>query len=177
VRADLREFELGRAFDAALMMFNVLGYMWDNDHLLSALRRVRRHLHPGGLFAFDIWYGPAVGADPPRNAMKEWRAGAGKIIRYSSGCLRPHEQICDVTIRLLQIENGRIEADDNEVHKVRYFFPLEIDIALQATGFRLVTMRQFPRIEEPPSVDAWSAIVVARAHGDGNGHLPPDDDR
>jgi SAM-dependent methyltransferase len=168
VRGDVRDIDLGRGYDAALMMFNVLGYMWNNDDLLAALRRTRRHLHENGLFAFDIWYGPAVMADPPRSAIREWSTGTGVVIRYSSGCLRAREQLCDIKIRLLRIEGGKVAADGEEVHKVRYFFPLELDIALRATGFRLLTIRQFPRIEDEPNVTAWSAVVVAIAQADAD---------
>jgi SAM-dependent methyltransferase len=173
MQGDVRDFELGRTCDAALMMFNVLGYMWSNDDLLAALRGIRRHLRDDGLFAFDIWYGPAVVTDPPRNEMKEWSTSKGTVIRYSSGCLRPHEQLCDITIRLLTIEDGKVSADGKELHKVRYFFPLELDIALQSAGFRLLTIRKFPQIDEEPSVDAWGAIVVAMAQGDAGAALRP----
>jgi SAM-dependent methyltransferase len=171
-RGDVRNLDLGRTFDAALMMFNVLGYMWSNDDLLAALRGIRRHLPDDGLFAFDIWYGPAVVTDPPRNEMKEWSTSKGAVIRYSSGCLQPHEQRCDITIRLLAIENGKVSADGKELHKVRYFFPLELDVALRATGFRLLTIRKFPQIDEEPSVDAWGAIVVAMAQSDAGAGRP-----
>ena len=50
----------GRPFDAALMMFAVLGYQLENADVLSALRTARRHLHPGGLLIVDVWSGPAV---------------------------------------------------------------------------------------------------------------------
>src|SRR5206468_3380563 len=59
-QGDLRELDLHQQFDAALMMFAVLGYQLTNENVASALATVRRHLKPGGLFVFDIWYGPAV---------------------------------------------------------------------------------------------------------------------
>src|SRR5690349_8729575 len=56
IKGDVRNFDAGKVFDAALMMFNVLGYLTSNDDLLAGLRSVRRHLRDGGLFIFDIWY-------------------------------------------------------------------------------------------------------------------------
>jgi SAM-dependent methyltransferase len=173
VRGDVRDIDLGRGYDAAVMMFNVLGYMSSNDDLLAALRRTRQHLHENGLFAFDIWYGPAVMADPPRSAMREWGTEGGGVIRYSSGCLKPREQLCDIKVRLLRIEDGKVAADGEELHKVRYFFPLELDIALRASGFRLLTIRRFPQIDEEPNIDAWGAVVVAIAEGDVNSGPQP----
>jgi hypothetical protein len=42
------------------MMFAVLGYQGENDDVLAALKTAHRHARPGGLFLFDVWYGPAV---------------------------------------------------------------------------------------------------------------------
>ena len=60
----------GGKFDAALMMFAVLGYQVENDDVLAALRTARRHLEPGGLFIFDVWYGPAVLHQRPSERVK-----------------------------------------------------------------------------------------------------------
>ena len=59
-----------RQFDAALMMFAVLGYQVENRDVLAALKTARRHLEPGGLFIFDVWYGPAVLHQRPSERVK-----------------------------------------------------------------------------------------------------------
>src|SRR5262249_50342723 len=59
-QGDLRSTDLGRRFDAVLMMFAVLGYQRENADVLAALATAHRHLRKGGLLVFDIWYGPAV---------------------------------------------------------------------------------------------------------------------
>lgn len=51
--------------DAVLMMFTVLGYQLENEDVAAALRTVRKHLRPGGVFIFDVWYGPTVLAIRP----------------------------------------------------------------------------------------------------------------
>src|SRR5262249_47425100 len=64
-QGDVRNVELGRQFDAAVMMFAVLGYQPTNADVRAALRTAHRHLRPGGLFVFDVWYGPAVLRERP----------------------------------------------------------------------------------------------------------------
>jgi SAM-dependent methyltransferase len=164
-QADIRNFDFGRSYDAALMMFNVLGYMTTNDDLLAALAAVRRHLRSDGLLAFDIWYGPAVVADPPRDGLKEFSTPNGTVTRYTSGRLHAHEQRCDIAIRLYVTEDGKVSAESKELHAVRYFFPMELDIALRMTGFHLLAVRRFPDIDNEPSTTAWGAIVVAATSG------------
>lgn len=169
-QGDARNFELGSSFDAALMMFNVLGYMVTNDDLMASLRSVRRHLSEDGLFIFDIWYGPALVSDPPGERRQEFRVGEAKVVRVASGEVHAHEQRCDISISLHQLDGERIVRTAEEFHQVRYFFPLEIDLALRAADFRLLAIRRFPDIDKGPDLGTWSAVVVAAA-GNSQGRL------
>jgi SAM-dependent methyltransferase len=53
-RADMRSFDLGRTFDAAVCASNSLNNMADRAELRQVFGRVARHLRPGGVFAFDV---------------------------------------------------------------------------------------------------------------------------
>lgn len=53
---DMREFDLGRTFDAISCMFGSIGYMADTDELSAALTRFARHLVQGGVLAVDPWW-------------------------------------------------------------------------------------------------------------------------
>jgi SAM-dependent methyltransferase len=53
VRGDMRGFDLGRWFDAAVCASNSLNYVADRAELGRVLAAVARHLRPGGLFVFD----------------------------------------------------------------------------------------------------------------------------
>ena len=44
-----------------------------NDDVLAAFLTARHHLNPGGIFLFDVWYGPAVLTDRPSVRIK-WMA-------------------------------------------------------------------------------------------------------
>lgn len=163
IKGDVRDFDVGKIFDAALMMFNVLGYMTSNDDLLAALKSVRRHVRSGGLFVFDIWYGPAVAAHPPTDRLKEFKGPGGDMIRLVTGTMHSKENRYDVSIRMIVIDKGVVKSDSVESHPVRFFFPLEIDLALRQAGFRLVAMQQFPKVDERPDMTTWPAVVVAVA--------------
>ena len=80
---DIRTADLGRQFDAVLLLFAVLSYMHGNDDVLAALRTARRHLRPGGLFLLDVWNGPAVLFDPPRDGEKAAALTGGGALRRS----------------------------------------------------------------------------------------------
>src|SRR5437867_1827851 len=63
VRADMRSFRFGKQFDAVLCMFGAFGYILPRRDVVRALRSVRAHLGPGGLFIFEFWQGSATRAE------------------------------------------------------------------------------------------------------------------
>ena len=46
---------------------------------------------------------------------------------------------------------------------MRYFFPLELDLALRAHGFRVAALTGYPDITQPVSTRDWMAAVAAVA--------------
>lgn len=55
VCSDAGDFDLDvQHFDMAISLFDSLNYILDEAHLSRVFRQVRRHLVPGGLFAFDM---------------------------------------------------------------------------------------------------------------------------
>ncbi len=163
VRADLRQVALGREFDIALMMFAVLGYQRSNTDVLAALSAVRRHLRPGGLFIFDVWYGPAVMALRPSQRVRTIPMPQGKLVRISSGSLDSYHHLCQVDFHLMHIEGDRLLAETEESHTMRYFFPQELDALLTASGLRLETLRAMDECGRAPDETTWNAVGVARA--------------
>ncbi|MFF9024884.1 class I SAM-dependent methyltransferase [Streptomyces eurythermus] len=55
---DMRDFDLGRRFDAAICLFGSIGYVDSADGLDAALRSFARHLNPGGVLVVEPWWSP-----------------------------------------------------------------------------------------------------------------------
>jgi SAM-dependent methyltransferase len=164
VQGDARTYRSAAPFDAVLMNFNVLGYMNSNDDFLGALATARANLRKGGIFAADFWYGPAVVIDPPGERLREIAAGNAKFLRYSRGTHEPELQRIRISIRVIEIEGDQVRADSEEVHTMRYFFPLEIDLALRSHGFGAAALTGYPDISKPVSAKDWLAALAAVAH-------------
>lgn len=163
VQGDARSYRAAAPFDAVLMNFNVLGYMNGNDDLNAALATARANLRDGGVFIADFWYGPAVVIDPPGERMREIVAGDRKFLRYSRGVHESDLQRIRISIRVIELQGDRVRADTEEVHVMRYFFPLELDLALRSHGLRLDKLTGFPDIEQPVSSRDWIAALAAVA--------------
>jgi len=50
----------GPKFDAAICLFDSIGYTRDDPSLLQTLRGVHEHLIPGGLFIVEFWHAEAM---------------------------------------------------------------------------------------------------------------------
>ena len=161
---DIRAADLKRNFDAVLMMFAVLGYQLDNADVLSALRTARRHLRSGGIFIFDVWYGPAVLRERPSQRIKVIPREEGEqILRVTSGELDINRQLCTVYYHVWNLKDEKLTGEAEETHWVRYFFPLEINLLLECSGFALIRLGAFPEFDKDPEETTWNVLGVARA--------------
>ncbi|MFD7246551.1 class I SAM-dependent methyltransferase [Streptomyces massasporeus] len=55
---DMRDFTLGRRYDAVSLMFSSIGYTRSVGELESTLASLARHLTPGGVIVLEPWYFP-----------------------------------------------------------------------------------------------------------------------
>jgi SAM-dependent methyltransferase len=164
VAGDIRRLELRRRFDAAVMMFAVLGYQVEDADVRATLASARRHVEPGGLLTFDVWYGPTVVAEGPSERRRELARGGKRLERASRGTLDPERATCRVDISVRELhERGGFGAEFTEHHEMRYFFPDELERFTGEAGFELVTLTGFPDPAVPPGAAGWSALGVARA--------------
>lgn len=161
-RRDLRSLDLGRTFDAVVAMFAVLGYQTTNRDLDRALAVVARHLSPGGVFLADVWFGPAVLADPPADRVKIVQSRDVTVERHTSCQLSLMEQTVEVKFRTVVTRSAGVDEQFEESHRMRYFFPLEIDGALSHAGLELVALLPFAQLVGEPDSKTWNAMIVGR---------------
>jgi len=162
LQGDLRSLDMGQRFDAVLMMFAVLGYQLNNEDVLEALRTVRRHLKPGGLFIGDVWYGPAVLAIRPGDKFKMIQTEGGKVIRLASGSLDIQNHLANVSYHVVDLQGRKVLSESKESHQVRYFFPQELALFLTHTGLEMLSLSAFPSLAEGANEQSWNALLVAR---------------
>ena len=161
--SDIRSANLGQEFDAVLLMFAVLGYQLSNADVRATLHTARRHLRPGGILLFDIWYGPAVLTQRPSDRVKIIPSDSGKIVRTSSSTLETKRHSCTVRYHVWKIAGERLLSETEEEHTVRYFFPMELSLFLELTGFAPIRIGAFPEFDRDPDEQTWNVLCAARA--------------
>lgn len=160
-KGDVRQVDLGRQFDAVIMMFAVLGYQLTNNDVLNALATVRKHLRPGGLFVCDVWYGPAVLTIRPSERVKIIPTDDGKLIRVASGALDTYRHLCEVRYNLWRLSGNKVVSETQESHMMRYFFPQELAILFKHSGLNIADIRGFDgRGLLPPDENTWNIVVT-----------------
>jgi SAM-dependent methyltransferase len=61
---DMRDFDLGRRFDAVTCLFSSIGYMRSVEELETAVAAMARHLEPGGALLVEPWLTPEAVREP-----------------------------------------------------------------------------------------------------------------
>jgi len=159
---DVQTFRDARRFDAALMMFAVLGYQTEEAEALAALRTARAHLHEGGLLLFDCWYGPAVIRQKPERRIKPVRWKNGLVTRTASAAHDPSTSKVTVKFDLDGDAEGQ-RVSGSEMHDMRYFFDADFARLLPAAGFAILRVGAMPDFDASPDATTWNVLVVARA--------------
>jgi SAM-dependent methyltransferase len=162
-QGDARNFNTGQSYDAAIMMFAVVGYLTTNDDVLAGLRNIRRQLKPGAPFLCDFWYGPSVLSVRPTDRVRVLNTPGGRVIRAASTTLDIACHTADVSFKLWSLDGDRLIGEANETHKMRYFFPQEFALFLTSAGFQLKSLTAFPSLSAELSDQSWNALCVAQA--------------
>src|SRR2546426_874449 len=61
-----------------------------------------------------------------------------------------------------QFDAALLLSETEEEHTVRYFFPLELELFLESTGFTPVRLAAFPEFERDADEKTWNVLAVAR---------------
>ncbi len=162
-QGEITGLALSEQFDLVLMMFAVLGYQLTDAELAGALAAARAHTRPGGLFIFDLWYGPAVLDQGPTARRKEVPSPSGRLIRHADGRLDTEHNICQVDYRIERMDEGGAWERFEETHRMRYFFAVELDNLVRRAGFAGFDLRRFPDYQRPADRTCWNALGIARA--------------
>ena len=140
VQGDMRDFALDRDFNLIFVARNSLLHLLSTADLLAALTAVRRHLSPGGVFAFDI-FNPNV-----------------SLLARPAGQRFPVMEVTTATWGPLRVEATNDYDPASQVNRSTWFistadrpdawivplvlrsiFPQELPLLLSAAGFELVS--------------------------------------
>ncbi len=157
---DVQQVRLNQKFDAILSLFHVVSYQIENKNLLDTFATVKEHLNPGGIFVFDVWYGPAVLNKQPTVKIKRVENEQIKITRIAEPALFPNENIVDVNyLFFIEDKQGKKSKQLKETHQMRYIFRSEIEFLAQKFDLKVVDCKEWMSDQEP-SLNTWGVYFV-----------------
>jgi len=136
---DICQVRINQRFDTVLSLFHVISYQTTNEDLLAAFNTVKEHLKPGGIFIFNVWYGPAVLTERPEVRIKQMENEEILVTRIAEPVMHPNENLVDVNYQITirdKISNAVEEM--HETHRMRYLFKPEINLLLNELGLKLI---------------------------------------
>lgn len=161
--ADIRNYKPQKQYDAVISLFHVMSYQNGNHDILAAFRTARKSLDKGGIFLFDVWYGPGVLSDKPCLRVKEVEDNKYKLIRIANPIMHDKTNVVDVCYEVMVIDKKSNETKTiNEVHSMRYFFRPELEYYLKKAGFALIDNLDCTTLDET-SYDSWTSYFIASA--------------
>jgi len=162
LQGDIRYLDLPQRFDAVVAMFTVLGYQTTNQDLENAIRAVRKHLNPRGLFIFDVWFGPAVLNEKPAKRAKTVKEGDVKIVRCAYPILDITKHTVEVNYTVSEFRGDHLVAEVRESHLVRFFFYQELLLFLNRNGFEVLKVCPFMDLNGQVDDHCWTISVISR---------------
>jgi SAM-dependent methyltransferase len=163
LQQDMRHLDLpGEVFDAAVSLFDSIGYVETNAAILETLAGIHRHLRAGGLLVLEFWHAAAMlrAYDPVR--VRRFRTLSSDVVRISETRLDPARQTAEVAYTIFETDDQGATRTIRESQTNRYFLMQEMAGWLDRAGF--APLRWCAGFDDvhPIDADTWHIVVVAR---------------
>ena len=156
---DVRRLRTGETYDAVIALFHVASYQTTNADIEGFLETAAYHLAPGGVLAFDFWFGPAVLAQQPSVRVQRLSDPTCRITRIAEPTHRFTENVVDVQYTLFVEETATgVISSLQETHSMRYLFVLELE-AMAARWFGISEWSTWMS-NQIPDQNSWSAFAL-----------------
>jgi ubiquinone/menaquinone biosynthesis C-methylase UbiE len=160
VEGRMESFDLGdRRFRLVTSPFRALQHLLDVPSQLAALANVRRHLLPGGMFAFDVFDPKLAWLIAPGDAERldaTFVLDGVQTRRFSRTRMDLAAQVMEVTFRFEPAQAG----GDTTV-RMRWFYRYEIEHLLARAGFTDIAL--YGGYDRRPWRPEGETVIVARA--------------
>lgn len=168
LQGDMRSFELDQKFNLIYIPFNTFGLLLTAEDQLQALATIKKHLVPGGRFAFSIFF-PDVErlADP---AISRWQLemdhsfeDGTRVQRDLAREVDTRKQITSITWRNREYKDQILVREWVTDLKLTYLWPREIEHLLARAGYTIEhSWGDWQRTDFDKLPDTWLQLVVAR---------------
>ena len=160
---DMTQLNLeGQEFQAAVCLFDSIGYVRTNNAIHRVFKGINRHLSDGSLFILEFWHAAAMLRyfEPVR--VRRWTLPDRQIIRITETSLECGEQLARVSYDIYELFGSGTFSNLKETQINRYFLIQEMELLLGVNGFQAI--RWYAGYDSGSVVDqtTWHIVAVAR---------------
>lgn len=168
VVTDIAAFELDTNFDGAVALFHVISYLTETDKVLSCLKHVQRHLLPGALFIFDVWFTPAVCYLQPERRVKSMFDHDVEITRTAIPRSCDEKNIVEVHYHFEMKDATNLQRQTaEETHVMRHFSTPEISLLARLAGLEFIGATEMVT-DARPSKNTWGVCYILQKKHENN---------
>jgi SAM-dependent methyltransferase len=137
VEGDMRTFDLGRTFDAAVCLFSSIGYLRSTTEMNKAVAAMGRHLVPGGVLVVDGWVRPDAWIAGGITTVERARSDEVDVVRMSRS-----RRVGDRTFLEMHHLVSTADGIDHLVdhHELTLFTPEDYQAAFTGAGLTVETV-------------------------------------
>jgi SAM-dependent methyltransferase len=167
----LHELDLPRGY-RTILVCGAFGLGSSRADDFEALRRLHRHLEPGGALVLDnevpwsvgYWRDWRTGDRDklPRPWPREGQRRGDLELRTRLVDLDPHEQTMTLGVRAEMRRGGEVVAEDEHVLTMTLYFTYEVKLMLEQAGFRDVELRSGYRNAAPTADDDFVVFIATK---------------
>lgn len=160
----MQTFDLGSdRFSLIYSAFRAFQHLYTPQDQLACLDRVRKHLAPRGIFAFDV-FNPSLArtaaSEDPESEDLRFELEGDEIVRYTA-VRRDHvRQLLHLSTRYERRQAGQVLDSESIELQMRYSFRFELEHLLARAGFDDVTF--YGDFRRAPLDGRNGLVVVAR---------------
>jgi SAM-dependent methyltransferase len=134
---DMRNLAFQNEFDAAICLFDSIGYVLTNEAIHAVFNKVYQSLRAEGVFIFEFWHAPAMlkNFDPVR--VKRWRLADREILRISETTIDIPSSTSTVHYSIYELFSDGTFSHLSEVQRNRFFQLQEMLAFVESNGFKM----------------------------------------
>lgn len=149
-------------FDAAICLFDSIGYALYNDRIINVLKGVKKNLLKGGLFIFEFWHAAAMIKHFEPVRVKRFCKQDSEIIRISETSIDHAKQLCVVDYSIVEYRGNETCLYTKETQRNRFFLLQEMMLILSVSGFKLLKYFQGYSKNEIIDENTWHVVAIAQ---------------
>jgi SAM-dependent methyltransferase len=163
IPSDLRNLQVSAGtYDAAICLFDSIGYLKTSEALAEAFAGIERCLRPNGLFIFEFWHAAAMLSQYSPVRLRRWTVPDGEVLRISETTLDRKDQLANVSYTVYELKNDGTYSTFCERQTNRFFFPEEMRTLISGAGFEMLKLYAGFQEEEAIDANTWHLVAVAR---------------